>query len=645
MENQAMRRIAIYSFFDKQGIVDGYVEYFLDDFVSNVDDMIIVSNGQLEQRQKAKLEKYTKQIVERENQGFDIWGYKTGLETLGWDKLAQYDEVVIANNTIMGPVVSLNHMFDEMAERDIDFWGITRHYQFDGDPFGCNEYGYIPEHIQSYFMVFRKRMVASKEFQSYWDNLPMLHDYNEAVGMHETAFTKKFADFGFSWDTYVDTSDYKDLSLFPLMDYPTALIRDKKCPIIKKRAFFQDYNNLMLGTVGQQTVELYEYINECTDYDVNYIWDTILRTCHQADFHKCLQLNYILSSEPVDKRAYDEDLKKYKTALFMHLYFDDLADSSLRYASAMPEYADIYITTNTEEKKKVFEEKFKELKCNKLEIRVVPNRGRDVSSLLVSLRDALPQYDIACFYHDKKSGQVTPGSVGESFGYKCAENVLYNRNFVYRILKTFDDNPRLGLLSPPEPNHADYFASLGHEWFNNFGNTKELAERLGIQVPMDENKEPIAPLGSVFWFRVKAMEPLHNYPWKYEDFPQEPLPIDSTISHAIERIRPFAVQQAGYYPGFLMVDKYARIEFTNLRQYLRNYVMFLKRHDFLIGKQNEIINLMDETYQRRQESGVPMPMPKVTMAAKVEAVCKKIIPSKLYNVLIKIKRKIFGPHI
>ena len=415
----------------------------------------------------------------------------------------------------MGPVVSLKNMFDEMSQKDIDFWGITRHYQFDGDPFGCNEYGYIPEHIQSYFMVFRRKIISSEAFQDYWKNLPMLRDYNEAVGMHETVFTKKFADFGFSWDTYVDTSDYKDLSLFPLMDYPTALMRDKKCPIIKKRAFFQDYNNLMLGTVGQQTVELYEYINECTDYDVNYIWDTILRTCHQADFHKCLQLNYILSSEPVDKRAYDEDLKKYKIALFMHLYFDDLADSSLRYASSMPKYADIYITTNTEEKKKVFEEKFKELKCNKLEIRVVPNRGRDVSSLLVSLRDELPQYDIACFYHDKKSGQVTPGSVGESFGYKCAENVLYNQNFVYRVLKTFDENPRLGLLSPPEPNHADYFASLGHEWFNNFGNTKELAERLGIQVPMDENKEPIAPLGSVFWFRVKAMEPLHNYPWKY----------------------------------------------------------------------------------------------------------------------------------
>lgn len=643
-KNGNMRRVAIYSFFDNQGIVDGYIEYFLNDFIKNVERLVVVSNGKLPADQRKKFEKFTEEIIERENSGFDIWGYKTGLSYLGWETLNQYDEVVIANNTIMGPIGSLQDMFLEMSSRNIDFWGITRHYQFDGDPFGCNEYGYIPEHIQSYFMVFRKKMVSSVQFQNYWDKLPMLHDYNEAVGMHETAFTKKFADFGFKWDTYVDTTDLKDLSLFPLMDYPTVLVRDKKCPIIKKRAFFQDYNNLMLGTVGQQTVELYEYIKEHTDYDVNYIWDTILRTCHQADFQKCLQLNYILSSEQIENEEEYQKLSKYKTALFMHLYFDDLADLSLRYAASMPEYADIYITTNTEEKKAVFEKKFKQLQCNKLEVRVVPNRGRDVSSLLVSLKDVLPKYDIACFYHDKKSGQVTPGSVGESFGYKCAENVLYNKNFVYRVLKAFDDNPRMGLLSPPEPNHAEYFASLGHEWFNNFPNTKELAERLNIQVPMDESKEPIAPLGSVFWFRVKAMEPLHNYPWKYEDFPEEPLPIDSTISHAIERIRPFAVQQAGYYPGFLMVDKYARIEFTNLRQYLRNYVHFLERHNFLIGKQYDIIKLMDETYNMAQ-SGMKAPAMASSTAAKIERICKRVIPGRLYNFLIKIKRKIFNQQI
>lgn len=639
---QDAKRAAIYSFFDKDGIVDGYVEFFLQNFISCVDRLVIVCNGSLSDDGREKLAKYTEEIIVRENTGFDIWGYKTGFEYIGFDKIDQYDEVITLNNTIMGPVYPLSEMFADMSRRDVDFWGITRHYQFDYDFFGCNEYGYIPEHVQSYFMVFRKSILSDNRFQKYWKQMPMLHDYNEAVGMHESAFTKKFADFGFKWDTYVDTEDLRGMTWYPLIDYPMQLIRDKKCPVFKKRAFFQDYNNMLDANVGQPMVELYEYICKQTEYDENYIWDTILRTCHQADFQKCLQLNYILSSEEIEcKEKYEAVLSKKKVALFMHLYFDDLAETSLRYAQSMPPFADIYITTNTEEKKKIFEEKFANLVCHKLEIRVVPNRGRDVSSLLVSLKDVVPQYDIACFYHDKKSGQVAPGSVGEAFGYKCAENVLYNQDFVYRVLDTFEKNPRLGLLSPPEPNHAEYFASLGHEWFNNYGNTKELADRLKLTIPMDESKEPIAPLGSVFWFRVDAMRILHEYPWKYEDFPEEPLPIDSTISHAIERIRPFVVQQAGYYPAFLMVDKFARIEFTNLRQYLRNYVKFMERHDFLVGRQKQIIDLMDNVYAQKNgavNNGG-------TKSAQIERVCKKIIPGRLYNWLIRIKRSIFGPHL
>lgn len=641
--NKEATRVAIYSFYDAKGIVDGYVEYFLEDFSKHIDRLIIVSNGKLPRDEKRKFEKFTKEIIERANKGFDIWGYKEGMEYLGWDTLCGYDELITVNNTIMGPVYSLEEVFKKMDNEDVDFWGITRHYQFDYDFFGCNEYGYIPEHIQSYFMGFRNSIISSEQFQKYWSKLPMLDDYNQAVGMHESAFTKKFSDYGFTWNTYVDTEDLKGMTWYPLIDYPMLLIKEKKCPIFKKRAFFQDYNNMLDANVGQPMVELYEYIKEHTDYDENLIWDTVLRTCHQADFAKCMQLNYILSSEKIDNYENYKNLSKYKVAVFMHLYFDDLVDTSLRYAQSIPDFADIYITTNTEEKKTIFEEKFKIIKCNKLDVKVIPNRGRDVSSLLVSQRDVLPHYDIACFYHDKKSGQVMPGSVGESFGYKCAENVLYNKDFVYRVLKTFDENERLGLLSPPEPNHAEYFASLGHEWFNNFDNTYELAQKLNIDVPMDEHKEPIAPLGSVFWFRVKALEPLHNYPWKYEDFPEEPLPIDSTISHAIERLRPFAVQKAGFYPGFLMVDKFARIEFTNLRQYLRNYVHFLERHDFLIGKQKEIIALMDQRYSAQTQ--VNNNVASKTTVMKMDKLSRKVLPVGIYNRLIKVKRKIFGPHI
>lgn len=80
---------------------------------------------------------------------------------------------------------------------------------------------------------------------------------------------------------------------------------------------------------------------------------------------------------------------------------------------------------------------------------------------------------------------------------------------------------------------------------------------LGIDAPVSGEKSPIAPYGSVFWFRPKALAPLFDHGWQHSDFPPEPLPQDGTISHAIERIYPFVAQSAGYYPAVVMSKSYA----------------------------------------------------------------------------------------
>ena len=48
-------------------------------------------------------------------------------------------------------------------------------------------------------------------------------------------------------------------------------------------------------------------------------------------------------------------------------------------------------------------------------------------------------------------------------------------------------------------------------------------------MPIDEKKEPIAPLGTMFWFRPRAMKLLFDRDWEYEDFPPEPNAIDGTF--------------------------------------------------------------------------------------------------------------------
>ena len=114
-------------------------------------------------------------------------------------------------------------------------------------------------------------------------------------------------------------------------------------------------------------------------------------------------------------------------------------------------------------------------------------------------------------------------------------------------------------------------------WGPNFDNTKALMKKLGIDRPISGEKMPIAPFGSVFWFRVKALAPLFDHGWKHEDFPPEPLPQDGTISHAIERIYPFVAQGAGYYPAQAMSADYAVARCDSMQAYASGLIRPLAR--------------------------------------------------------------------
>jgi lipopolysaccharide biosynthesis protein len=552
--------VAIYFFYDKDGIVDGYVDYFLEDLKKNLDRLIVVCNGKLTSEGRKKFSKYTSEIIVRENKGFDVWAYKEGIEYIGWDNLKNYDELIMLNMTIMGPIYPFKEMFDEMDSRkDLDFWGITKFHKFPVDPWGLIQYGYIPEHIQSHFIAVRKPMLKSYEFKQHWEKMRMINTYFESVSYHESIFTKKFNDKGFKSDTYVNSNDLKDFTDHPIIDYPKKIIKEDKCPIFKRRSFFNSYDDFLTRSMGRSSLELFKYIEKNTNYDVNLIWDNILRVENMYDIKNTLHLNYNLPSD----YSLLEYNKSQKIGLFFHIYFEDLIEECFHYVSNVPEYTDIFITTDEENKKIKIENKFSKLK-NKVDVKVIENRGRDVSAFLVPNREEILKYDIACFAHDKKTKQLHPELKGEEFKYKCLENILGNKNFVSNIIDLFIKNPRLGLLSPPAPNHAEFYGNLGREWGENYDITIELLKDLNIKSNVDKSKAPIAPYGTMFWFRPKAMKKLLEKTWVYKDFPEEPNKIDGTILHAIERAYPFVVQEAGFYSANVLNEEFSRIEMTNL---------------------------------------------------------------------------------
>ena len=570
--DDAPRRLGIFFFYDGDGVVDSYVEAMLADMVKNLSELTIVVNGDLSSKSYAKLARFTDKIILRENVGLDVWAYKTAMESYGWERLAEFDEVVLFNATIMGPVYPFAEMYAEMAGRDVDFWGITWFHKVDFDPFGTTPEGYIPRHIQSHFHAYRRSLVTSKEFQQYWDKMPEITSYTESVGMHEAPFTQRFERLGFTSDVYVNTEDLEGYTYQPILFAPKKLIEQKRCPIFKRRSFFHDYEDVLDQSVGNATKDLYEYLRDHTEFDTNLIWDNALRSMNMADLVKNLQLTYVLPTGAVVTEPSHQ-----RMALVAHLYYMDLLEKMLTYIRNMPEGCDLILTVESEKKAEQVRKACEGLPFN-VEVRLIENRGRDVSALLVGLKDVIANYDLVCFIHDKKVTQLSLYSKGDGFAIKCFENLLPTREFVSNVVATFDREPRLGMLMPTPPNHADYFPISAFGWGPNFVRTRKLLAELGISVPMDHDKEPIAPLGTMFWFRPAALAPLFDHDWEWEDFPPEPNNIDGTILHAIERAYGYVAQGAGYFCGWLFSDSFARIELTNLAYFTRELTVAVASH-------------------------------------------------------------------
>lgn len=563
-------RALIFFFYDGDGVVDDYVIYNLKGFRSYVRNIIFVCNGKMTQESREKLFPHVDKLIVRENQGFDGWAYKTGIDDIGWESLSEYDELIMTNHTVMGPVDSYQEMFHKMDQQELDFWGVTKNYAIDYDFTGTFEDGRIPEHIQSHFIAVRRSLFDAECFHRYWDEFPEINSYGDAIGKHEALFTKHFADLGYTWQVYVDTDDIKEMCDYPLVNMPVEMLK-RGCPFFKRRSFFHEYGHYLEQAIGTAAEELLQYLQEHTGYDTNMVWDNILRSCNMEDINQCLHLNYVVASDKSDANVLRQIGEKCKVALLMHLYFEDLFDEMYKYASSMPEFADVYITVGDPHKKKLLEEKFATLPVHKLEVILVNNRGRDVSAGLIVGKQLINQYDYICFAHDKKTKQLKNGLAGQGFADRCFNSILLNRHVVANILQLFEEHERLGMLGSAFPNHGEFYELYGNEWTMNYSQTKTLAEELGIRVPMSEKKLAITAYGSEFWFRTEALRKLYEKEWRYEDFPEEPLPQDGTISHAIERVRAFVAQAAGYYPGFVFSDRAASLEYTNLSFYLREY--------------------------------------------------------------------------
>lgn len=290
------------------------------------------------------------------------------------------------------------------------------------------------------------------------------------------------------------------------------------------------------------------------------------------DIKKEENLNYIL---PLKKALpFVEKSVCKQTVIVIHLFYEDSLDDYLKYVDSIPEEINILFTTSNVAVLERLEEYMEPTKRMYHFIKK-KNRGRDVSGLLVACREEILKYKYVCFLHDKKAKSERFQKDTNIFVRCLWENMVGSSTYILNILQTFEENTELGVLLPPE-SISDYFSFFyRNTWDTDFELMQGIAKKLELKCDLDEEKKPLS-LGTVFWARVDALKKLFTENWKYEDFMDEPLPIDGTFSHAIERCFAYVAQDAGYKTGIVMTDQFAGERMDYLQDVLTDAFTVLK---------------------------------------------------------------------
>lgn len=269
-----MKRLGIYFFYDKDGIVDNYVPYFLQNLKPFCKELCVVVNGKLTEKSRALLEQNSDTLLIRENSGFDSWAYKHAIEYYGYNKLKDYDELLLCNFTFFGPVFPLSELFDKMNNIDCDFWGIHRHPEINAYVSNTK----ITEHIQSHFIVFKNKILQSPYFQNYWQTLLPVNSYDEAIAHHELRCTAYFENLGFVSSSYINDK-YLTCATNASVHYAARQIMEDGCPILKRKFIWVNNNTIEWPQFTEKSaVDLIYFLKNHTNYNTDLIWENLART-------------------------------------------------------------------------------------------------------------------------------------------------------------------------------------------------------------------------------------------------------------------------------------------------------------------------------------------------------------------------------
>lgn len=304
--------------------------------------------------------------------------------------------------------------------------------------------------------------------------------------------------------SYMIKSPYNEINLLKNITFPDPTVYSEPISLPQKLQERQNYGSVLEGT----------------------------------DFYNPL---YLTDSPPVLCN------NQLKIGIHCHLYNVFLYQEIYTYLKDFPRSFDLILTICDSTKKDLLKKAFSTIpNLKKLDIKIVPNQGRDVAPWLISTRDLQDQYDLFCHIHGKVSKHMNFGNRWREY---LLENLISSRAAV-NIINIFCRRKEVGCVFPFIFPELAKLCVNGNINMSGMDGEKKMVQMIcrKMRLPFPSRSTLLHSCGTMLWYRPVALKPLFDLNWKVEDFPPEPIGVGGTIAHALERVPVWVCQAQGYEP-------------------------------------------------------------------------------------------------
>lgn len=260
-------KIAIFTHYDKDDLIDDYVIYYLNALKEVVDKIIFVSDCNLSIEETKKINNIADKVICKKHGEYDFGSYKRGfLLALENNWLNDIEECIFTNDSCYGPFYSLKNVFETMQKKQCDFWGITE-----------NSIGlikilqkYFPfpkKHLQSYFLVFKNNVFLSDIFIDFMKNIKPQNKKNDIIIKYEIELFNILVKAGFKACKFINSNF--------IFFNPTIFAWDKL--ILKHKMPFLKCCVLKSKNTKIQKNNYEKLIKRVSDYPVEIIYNNLNR--------------------------------------------------------------------------------------------------------------------------------------------------------------------------------------------------------------------------------------------------------------------------------------------------------------------------------------------------------------------------------